>query len=223
MSTNADRRAELRARRAEALAAQIGSLLTVNGDERALDVGSGAGALALALAPLVREVIAVEIDEELTERARIDAPSNVEVLVGDGERLPFDEFSFDLAGTLRTLHHTARPELLVAELTRVTRPRGTILVVDQVSPSDPLAALELNRFEHARDRSTTRILSEADLRGLFDSNGLVLRTEQFTRERRDLDDYLDLAGCEGEERERARALAPDEYEAVLGWYVLTRP
>ena len=39
---------------------------------------------------------------------------------------------------------------LVAELTRVTRPGGTILVVDQLAPVDPLSALELNRFEIAR-------------------------------------------------------------------------
>ena len=98
--------------------------------------------------------------------------------MADGEQLPFDAFSFDVAGTLRTLHHTPRPELLVAELARVTRPGGTILVVDQLAPADPLAALELNRFEHARDPSTTRVLADADLRALFDSNSLVLRRER---------------------------------------------
>ena len=144
-------------------------------------------------------------------------------MVGDGEHLPLDSFSFDVAGTLRTLHHTHRPELLVAELVRVTRPGGTILVADQLAPADPLAALELTRFEHARDPSTSRLLADADLRGLFDSNSLVLRREVVTREPRDLDAYLDLAGCEGDERDRVLALAPTGYEAVTGWYVLTRP
>jgi ubiquinone/menaquinone biosynthesis C-methylase UbiE len=171
----------------------------------------------------VREVVAVEIDEELASRARADAPPNVEVVVGDGEHLPFDSFSFDLAGTLRTLHHTHRPELLVAELARVTRPGGTILVVDQLAPTDPLAGFELTRFEQARDPSTTRLLADADLRGLFDSNSLVLRRERVVHEPRDLDAYLDLAGCEGLERERAQRLAPSGYEAVVGWYVLSRP
>ena len=132
-------------------------------------------------------------------------------------------FEFDLSGSLRTLHHTPRPELLVAELVRVTKPGGTILVVDQLAPVDPLAALELNRFERARDPSTTRVLAEGDLRALFDANGLVLRREELARESRDLDAYLDLAGCEGPERERAKALAPVAYEATLGWFLLTRP
>ena len=91
-------------------------------------------------------------------------------------------------------------------MTRVLRAGGTMLVVDQIAPIDPLAALELNRFEVARDPSTTRILADVDLRGLFDSNNLVLRHAEIEREPRDIDRYLDLAGCEGE-RARAGAVA----------------
>lgn len=220
--SRADRRAALQAERAEALAARLDDLLQLSGDERVLDVGAGTGAFAFAIAPRVREVVAVEIDEELAARARADAPPNVEVVTGDGEHLPFDSFSFDVAATLRTLHHTHRPELMVAELARVTKPGGTILVVDQLAPVDPLAALELTRFEQARDPSTTRVLADTDLRGLFDSNDLHLRRELVVTEPRDIDAYLDLAGCDGEARERARLLAPTSYEATVGWYLLTR-
>ena len=222
MNENAERRAALQKERAAELAQRVDELLQLKGDERVLDVGTGAGAFAFAVAPRVREVVAVEIDEELAARARADAPANVEVIVGDGEHLPFDYGSFDVTGTLRTLHHTPRPELLVAELTRVTRPGGTILIVDQLAPADPLLGLELTRFEQARDPSTTRLLADADMRGLFDSNSLKLLREGIVKEPRDLDAYLDLAGCAGPERERARSLAPSGYEAVVGWYVLER-
>jgi ubiquinone/menaquinone biosynthesis C-methylase UbiE len=222
MSGKAERRAALQRQRAAALAERLGHWLQLGGDERALDVGAGAGAFAFAIAPHVREVVAVELDEELAARARADAPSNVEVVVGDGEHLPFERASFDIAGTLRTLHHTPRPELMVAELARVTRPGGTILVVDQLAPADPLVGLELNRFERARDPSTTRVLADADLRGVFDSNSLKLLREEVVTESRDLDAYLDLAGCVGDEREHARSLAPSGYEAVVGWYLLSR-
>ena len=217
-----ERRTELQRVRAAGLAELLDELLELSGDERALDVGAGTGAFAFALAPRVRAVIAVERDEELAARARADAPANVEVVVGDGEHLALDSFSFDLAGCLRVLHHTPRPELMVAELARATRPGGTILVADQLAPVDPLAASELNRFERSRDPTTTRLLSDGDLRALFDANGLVLRRERIVREPRDLEAYLDLAGCDGEARERARSLAPTGYEAVVGWYVLAR-
>ena len=133
-------------------------------------------------------------------------PANVEVIVGDAEHLPFEAFSFDVAATLRTLHHTPRPEQVIAELARVTVPGGTMLVVDQLAPTDPLAAVELNRFERARDPSTTRVLADADMRGLFDANGLRPPRQHFDREPRDLEAYLDLAGCEGPQREEVRTL-----------------
>ena len=220
--SNADRRAELQAARAAGLAALLDDLLVLHGDERVLDVGAGTGAFSFAVAPRVREVVAVEQNDELAARARADAPPNVEVLTGDGEHLTLEPFSFDLTGCLRVLHHTRRPELMLAELVRMTRPGGTILVADQLAPVDPLAAGELNLFERARDPSTTRVLSDADLRALFDANNLVLRREKVVHEQRDLDSYLDLAGCDGAERDRAKSLAPTSYEGVVGWYVLAR-
>ena len=42
-------------------------------------------------------------------------------------------------------------------------------------------------------------------------------------EERELESYLDLAGCEGEARERARGLTPPGYRAEIGWYLLRRP
>jgi SAM-dependent methyltransferase len=141
---------------------------------------------------------------------------------GDATKLPLDYGSFDLTGTLRTLHHIARPELAVAELVRVTRPGGRVLVIDQIAPVDPLVAAELNRFERARDPSHTRALAEVDLRGLFESNGLVLIRAEYEREPRELNAYLDLAGCEGEERQKAETLAPPNYTADLGWYLLEK-
>jgi len=221
-AATADRLAALQERRADELASRIRDFVPLTGDERALDSGAGTGALAFALAPLVREVVAVELVPELIERGRAKAPPNVTFVEGDIEKLDFARASFDLAGTLRTLHHVPRPELVVAELTRVTRPGGTLLVVDQIAPNDPLAAGELNTFERARDPTHTRTLADVDLRQLFESNSLVLLKAEFVLEQRELDPYLDLAGCEGEARARAQALVPPDYTALVGWYVLAK-
>jgi ubiquinone/menaquinone biosynthesis C-methylase UbiE len=224
-SRTAERIAELQDARAAELEQKILRFVAPRGDERALDSGTGTGALAFALAPHVREVVGVDVVPELLEQARRRAEQlpNVSFVEGDATKLPFQYAEFDLAGTLRTLHHIARPELAVAELARVTRSRGRVLVVDQIAPVDPLVAVELNRFERARDPSHTRTLADVDLRGLFESNGLVLVRAEYERESRDLDTYLDLAGCEGEARERARTLAPPGYAADLGWYLLEKP
>ena len=211
--------------RAGELAERVRAFLAASGDERALDVGCGAGALALALAPLVREVVGVDRVPELLALARERAPENARFVEADATHLPYDEGEFDLAGTLRTLHHVPRPELVAAELARVTKVGGLVLVIDQLAPVDPHDALAVDRFERARDPAHARLLPESDLRHLFDSNGLVLVRERRDVERRELSAYLDLAGCEGDAREEALRLAPqgpDAYTAVLGWYLLER-
>jgi ubiquinone/menaquinone biosynthesis C-methylase UbiE len=213
--------------RASWLAERVRRFVEPRGDERALDAGTGTGALAFALAPLVREVVGVDLVPELLAEARSRAASfpNVEFVEGDVTKLPFDSASFDLAGAQSVLHHVARSELVVAELARVTRPGGTILIADQIAPVDPLAALELNRFEHARDPSHTRVLADVDMRYLFEANDLILRRTEFFSERRALGPYLDRAGCTGNAREQAVALAPgdDAYTATIGWYLLVKP
>ena len=226
-SRTADRFAARQDARAAELAEKVRDFVLPRGDERALDVGTGAGALAFALAPIVREVVGVDPNKELLALARERARSvgNVELVEADGEHLPFADYSFDLAATIRTLHHVQRPELLLAELTRVTRPAGRVLVVDQIAPADPLAAFAIDRFERARDPGHARLLPEIDLRQLFEANGLVLVRDRHEVERRALGEYLDLADCTGDARGRAVALAPEgpaAYTATLGWYLLDR-
>jgi ubiquinone/menaquinone biosynthesis C-methylase UbiE len=200
-------------------------LAPIDGDEHALDSGTGAGTLALALAPLVADVVGVDLVPELLEAARHDAPANVTFVEGDVMDLPFESFTFDLSCSRRTLHHVSRPELALSELARVTKPGGRVFVDDQIAPVDPLEAFELDRFERGRDPSHHRTLSDGDFRDLFAANNLVLvRSQRFTHTR-ELDYYLGLAGCTGEDAERVKDLSPGnrkQYVAESSWYVCAK-
>jgi len=200
-------------------------LAPLRGDERALDAGTGAGALALGLAPLVGEVVGCDIVPELLAEARKLAAdvANASFIEGDLFDLPFEDASFDIVGTLRTLHHVDRPEQALRELVRVAKPNGRLLIVDQLAPPDPRRARELDRFERARDRSHARTLSDREMRELFAANGLTFLRGEIVSTERELESFLDSAGCVGEERERAHRLAPGPtFTVELGWYVLER-
>lgn len=221
----AERLAALQDASAPALAVRVRAFLApLTGDERALDAGCGAGALALALAPLVREVVGLDAVPEALDQARARAPANVTFVEGDVVRLPFERGAFDLAACRRVLHHTARPELVISELARVTRPGGRLLLVDQLGATDPLVQLERDRFDRVRDPSHQRSLPDADIRALLEMNDLVVLRDEIVSEERELDSYLDRAGLAGEERERAAALAPGRsWRVEIGWYLARKP
>ncbi len=221
MSGNVELRLALQTEREDALARRVERLLApFTGEERALDAGCGAGALAFALAAHVREVVGVDSSPELVAAGRAHAPENVTLLVGDATALPFEVGSFDLAGCLRVLHHVGRPELVISELARVTRPSGRILVVDQLGDPDPLRAIQVDRFERARDPSHTRLLPDGDIRALLEANDLVVSRNEVVREARELERYLDLAAVPDNARGEVRALAPAPvFDVEIGWYV----
>ena len=129
---------------------RIRQLVDLTGDERVIVVREPLAELQ----PHVGELATAEIDQVTT--------------------LPFERGAFDLTVTIGTLQHVRRPELAVAELVRVTRLGGRLLVADRLASVDPLQAIELDRLERERDPTHTRLLPDADMRGLFDANGLVL-------------------------------------------------
>jgi ubiquinone/menaquinone biosynthesis C-methylase UbiE len=109
-------------------------LLGLSAGSRAIDVGCGLGDDARTLARLVGpngRVVGLDASAALLERARArceaqDGP--LELVVGDAHALPFDADSFDAARVERVLQHLEDPGRVVAELARVTRPGGVVLV-----------------------------------------------------------------------------------------------
>ena len=214
-------RVAIQEERAAALRGRVQQLLApLAGTERALDSGCGAGALAFALAPFVGSVVGVDLSADLVAAGKELAPANCELTIGDATALPFEYGSFDIVGCMRVLHHARRPELVVSELARVTRPGGRILLIDQLGFVDPVVSAETDRFEQARDPSHTRLLPDQDIRSLLDVNDLDVLTNEIRPEQRNLERYLDLVGLTGEERRRVSGMAPGAvYEVEIGWYV----
>ncbi len=98
------------------------------------DLGAGTGQVAAALAPFVRRVIAIDGSAAMlaAARVRLSGITNVELRRGDLEALPIDDDLLDAATLTLVLHHVPQPEAAIAEVARVLRPGGRLLLVDML-------------------------------------------------------------------------------------------
>jgi ArsR family transcriptional regulator len=112
----------------QSLAAGIAGLLDL-GD--VLDVGSGDGAAAAALAPYCRSLTLVDLSPRLIDgaRARLAKFERVRAEVADAHALPFEEARFDSVLLFHTLTYAALPARALGECARVLRPGGRLVVL----------------------------------------------------------------------------------------------
>jgi ArsR family transcriptional regulator len=98
------------------------------------DLGCGTGQLTAALAPFVRHVIAVDASAAMLQAAkkRLHTFDNVELRRGDLEALPIDDGRLDAATLGLVLHHLPEPGRALADVARVLKARGRLLIVDML-------------------------------------------------------------------------------------------
>jgi ArsR family transcriptional regulator len=98
----------------------------------AVDVGVGTGALLGPLSERCERVIGVDSSAPMLERAREHARgmANVELRLGDVERLPVEDGVADLVVANMVLHHVSEPALAFREFHRALRPGGRLLLGD---------------------------------------------------------------------------------------------
>lgn len=96
------------------------------------DLGCGSGRVAATIAPFVHAVVGVDSSPEMLEvaRARLAGVENVRLLHGRVEELPLEPASLDIALVVHLLHHVADPEAALAEVARVLRPGGRLVLAD---------------------------------------------------------------------------------------------
>jgi demethylmenaquinone methyltransferase / 2-methoxy-6-polyprenyl-1,4-benzoquinol methylase len=112
--------------------------------DRVLDIAGGTGDLALAFARKVGStgtVVHTDINEAMLRTGRdrlLDAGIVLPTVVCDGEKLPFESDSFDVVTVAFGLRNMTHKDLALAEMSRVLRPRGRLLVLEFSKVAQPL-------------------------------------------------------------------------------------
>ena len=115
--------------------------------DRALDIAGGTGDLAMAFSKKVGKsglVVHTDINEAMLSTGRnrlIDAGVLLPTLVCDAEKLPFSDNYFDLVSVAFGLRNMTHKDIALAEMNRVLRPGGKLLVLEFSKVAPPLAKL----------------------------------------------------------------------------------
>ncbi len=155
--------------------ARMVALADLTGSEWVLDAGCGAGHTAMAFAPHVAQVIALDFTPSmLAQVQRLAAErgsANVETRLGDVESLPFADGSFDRIVSRYSADHWPHPAQAVREFRRVLKPGGKLLLADVVGFDDPTCDTFLNAVELLRDPSHVRDFTPGEWRTFFEAAG----------------------------------------------------
>lgn len=146
--------------------------------DRALDIATGAGHTALALAPHVQEVIAYDLTPAMLEETQRNAHSkgitNLRTQQGSAEQLPYADDRFEIVTVRVAPHHFADVQAAVAEMARVVMSGGRVVVVDTTVPEDDSLDQQINDIEQLRDPSHVRDYRPSEWRALLENVGLQI-------------------------------------------------
>jgi ubiquinone/menaquinone biosynthesis C-methylase UbiE len=146
----------------------------------ALDVATGTGFTAAALAPHVKHVtgidVTIEMLDEAKKLARAENLANIGFQTGDAQDMKFADSTFDVVTVRRATHHFRDVQKFLREAKRVLGRGGRLGVVDM----SPLEGTEefSNRIEVLRDSSHVRAFTSAEWKSMVSEAGFQIRSAQ---------------------------------------------
>lgn len=198
-------------------------LLSPQRDQKALDLATGTGFTAVALAKHVSWVSGLDKTEQMLEQARKYAKeenvNNVTFVTGDVEEMPFDPESFDIVTSRRAPHHFVDKNKFLVEAVRVMKNGGLLGISDMVIPEGD-SDDGFNALERIRDPSHVRAESIEGWKLLFSEVGLQLIEVIGTEERIKFEKWIYPLEVDSDEGKKSLAFlenSSDAFKKVIGY------
>jgi ubiquinone/menaquinone biosynthesis C-methylase UbiE/catechol 2,3-dioxygenase-like lactoylglutathione lyase family enzyme len=150
----------------------------VSPEARVLDVATGGGHVANALAPFVKKVTAFDLTQEILHVAESfikgNGHKNVDFVQGDAENMGFSEHSFDMITCRIAPHHFPHVTSFVQEVARTLKPGGQFLLIDNVAPEEDELDQFYNEVEKRRDYSHYRAWKKSEWIIILEEQGFEI-------------------------------------------------
>ena len=177
-------------------------LLPLSKDFRVLDVATGTGHLSRAIAPHVKNVVAIDITPKMLAYAREERArsklTNISIEEGKAEILPHQSDCFDLVASRLAIHHFEKPIIQLQEMVRVCKPDHRVCVIDLIAPENKRLAETYNRLERLRDPSHTLALSKKQMSKLLSDAGVMVETIEARDVEVDFQRWVQMTGTKPE-------------------------
>ncbi len=176
--------------------------------DRVLDVGAGAGHMALAMAPHVKSVVLTDPVGAMLDAARgvfgNAGQTNAEFIKAAAETLPFEPATFEIVTSRLAAHHFENLEEALREIARVLAPAGVFILVDTVAPDDPESGRFLHEVETMRDPTHRHTLTEHAWVRLIEAGGYRIEQKDVVRKAHDFEPWLERGGEDAATMARVR-------------------
>lgn len=161
------------------------SLVNAKAGETILDLGTGTGYIAFALAERNPDSIIIGLDitaETLEQNGRKAAAKNLHglsFLSYDGKEFPFPDCSIDTIVTRYALHHFPAIEFSFHEMYRILKPNGTLILSDP-TPNDNDVCGFVDRFMQMKADGHVRFYRLREYQKMLERIGFQLISNQTT-------------------------------------------
>jgi len=180
--------------------------------DEALDVACGPGIVACEFAQHCCHVTGIDITPRMIEQARERQKSmllnNMTWRIGDVSPLSFPDASFDIVLTRYSFHHFLAPGSVLAEMVRVCKKGGRVVVADVVLPAGKTAAYD--KLETLRDPSHVHALSFEEMASVWEPARLANTQTALYKVDLEVEEQLRASFPKPGDEEKIRAIFKDD-------------
>jgi len=148
---------------------------------RILDAATGTGGQAFAFAKKGYDVVGIDLSEEMVKVAnRLNEYESLRFEVADAADMPFEDNYFDVSCISLGLHDmpSAIREKAVEEMVRVTKPKGSIVIVDYALPKNRIARCLIYHIVKSHETKYYPEFIKSDLEALLRKSGIEIKDER---------------------------------------------
>ncbi|MDO8879534.1 MAG: class I SAM-dependent methyltransferase [Coriobacteriia bacterium] len=187
---------------------------------RVLDVATGGGHVALALARTGADVTACDLTPEMLDAAGLllaEHGCQAAFVVAEASALPFPDESFDVVTCRIAAHHFPDAQAFFDEVARVLVPGGRLGFQDQILPPQPTSAVLVDAFERMRDPSHHQAFSVDGWATLIERAGLEVECSELIDKRHEFAVWTARQDCDDACVERLHELMTDAPGGMREW------